>query len=232
MSLIYRDALIVLDSTNVSGSSNEVSMDFTRTEHDDTSFGDNAKTRVVGLMDATASVSGVRDAVERDEQLELVEGADLHTIIAPTANMGGPAWAFQSKVLSRSVGGAVDSLLPWNAELASNERSGVKRWTLITPALTTIPAPLAMAGVQIGAVDADQSIHFIAVSMNGEDIDLTIQSNSTNGWSSPTDRGTMSADDGVIATHSVAGPITHTWYRVAVNTVTGPAQLLVIAAIY
>ncbi len=86
---ILKDARIEINSVVVSSYANQVSLELTKEEQDDTAFGDNARARLAGLEDPSLSVDFNQDFSDNaiDEQMFALwsAGAVVTCKVRPTS---------------------------------------------------------------------------------------------------------------------------------------------------
>lgn len=229
--MIYTDATIVLDAVDISGDSNEVMVEFTRADLDRTTFRNGGgKRRVVGLPDMTGTVAGFWTA-EIDEQVDDLGGASADLVIAPSAEVGSPCFVTSAKLLSFNRGGKIDELIPFSFNYASARRAGAARGTILFAPTVLVTAPVAAAGLELGALDVGETatvrVQVLSVESAGT-VDIDIESSATNGWSSPDVEATadgLAAGD--IVSFTVTGPVTNTWWRARITDADDDAVLIV-----
>lgn len=223
--MLLTDAVIAFDGLDLSGLSNQVMVDFTRTDLDGTVFGAGGKLHRAGMMGMTAQASGFWD--ETVDAASAILAPTVHDlVIAPDAAVGTPAFIAGVDILASSLGGAVDTIAPWSATFASRRGRMARRGVV---AYYAAPSDVdAGAGIQLGALDTGEhltmTVHTFAVT--GE-ADIEVQSHTSNGWSEPTSEATETIDALGVVTKTVDGPVTNTWWRVAFTGVDGASAFLV-----
>lgn len=232
MSTVFTDATIILDAVDLSGDTNELSVEFTRADLNRTTFRNGgARQRQTGLPDMAGTAAGLWTADVDDHvgQLSDVKG---QIVIAPSAAVGSPCFNAEAHVLSFSRGGKVDDLVPWAFSFGNARRAGVARGTILFDPTQLVTAPVAASGLQLGALGVDESatvrIQVLSIAGAGT-IDVDIESSPSNGWSSPTVEASADAlSEGDVVTFTVehVDP-TNTWWRAHVSDADDDAVLIV-----
>lgn len=209
--MLLTDAVIALDAVDLSGNSNTATVEFTRTDHDRTTFGARGKIHRAGMAGMSAEVAGFHS--EATETASVLESDGLRQlVIAPDGAAGSPAFVCAARVLSSSVGGAVDNLAPWSSSFVSG--AGVDRGIVAYYGTTTDDAS---PGHQLGSLSSSESLVATIHNFGDEAVTVEVQSSPTNGWSMPEEHDDLTVAPGQVGTLTVVGPDTDTWWRVAVT---------------
>lgn len=230
--MILTDATIVLDGLDLSGNSNEISLEFSRSDLDSTTFrSGGAKEHTAGLMDVAGSVTGFWSATAEAATTGLA-GADGRFVIAPSGVIGSTAYTFPGKVLNQSLGGAVDDLMAWSANFASASKTKVTQRTLLQNPSTVVSAIGASSGVQLGSLTVGQNIEFGVhiLSLASGTATVLVESSATNAWTSPTTEKTFTLAPGAVSYQTVTGAIVRPWWRVKVSALSGPVAFIATAS--
>lgn len=236
-SLVLNDALVLINGADMSGQSNKVMAAATVDALDSTTFASSGwREQTGGLADHTFEVEGfwaAGDSTKPDDRL----WTDLGNVAAWTAAAGQTAGsvAYFGTVVSGShgIGGDVGALAPFAARGKGTGR--LIRGELLHAANVARSTTGTTTGVQLGALSTTQAmyaaLHVCSVAGTTPELDVILQSSATQGGAY-TDRITFTtADAQTSELLSVAGSVTHTWWRVS-YTITGttPSFLFAVAA--
>jgi hypothetical protein len=229
MSHILTDATIIADARDLSGVSNEVSIEFSRDDLDPTTFRSTGKEHRAGMVDATGSVSGFWDA-DTDDQLDNLGTDSVTLVIAPDAAAGTPCFVLDAKVTNISRFGAIGELNPFSFQFGNARRNGVAHGRVLFDPTTVVTVPVAGTGFQLGSVSGSITFHVhVLRADDGGEVDVDIESSATNGWTLPDVEETVAGlTGGDSASVTVTGPVTNSWWRVNVTGVDDASQLLVV----
>jgi hypothetical protein len=242
-----------VDGKDFTGDSNRTMLTLGRAPLDKTNFRSGGWSELAGgLRTAELAQGGHWSA---DSGLDAAAWADLaatervHTI-APEEVEGGVAYFWRSQRFGyQALAGDVGALAGYELTSQGATREGVVRGRLaVAPYLNTLdwdsedpPAPItynatgqAGSAVELPAVDDDPAQNLYAavhiLGTPGTTVTLELESDTTEDFDDdPTVRATigpLTAAGGTWVT-PVAGPITHTWWRVNIAAVTGTFTIAV-----
>lgn len=187
---------------------------------DNTVFGMDTRSRLGGLKTVAANHQGYVDASERDALLFNAIGVQNNpmSFAAQDGAEGDVAYSFLANVGEYNPGGQIGDVLPFSV---SAEGSGkLVRGTLMENN-TGIDASGAGTARQLGAVTSTKKIyaalHVLGVDDPADELDVTIESDSTNSFSGDeTSRITFDTASAIGAQwKELPGAVTDTWWRVA-----------------
>jgi hypothetical protein len=223
-------ASIWVDAVDLTSLSTQYGIDNTADVLDATTFGSGgSRARLVGLKDGKAEVTGFWDSSADAVLFGTVLGSAAKVVtLAEGSIEGSPAFVMQGVESQYSQFGKIGDITPFKATLTGAGAYGVPRGkvTLASTSITTTGAK--GTAVQLGAVAAGKylyaAVHCFAA---GTTVTIKIQSDDNIGFTTPTDVATLSAITAVGGTWMtrVAGPITDTYFRVNVSSITGTFQL-------
>ena len=182
-------------------------------------FGDAAMRRIAGLKDARVHYEGYYDADPYDTTIL----ANLGTVNVPVAFApvdgveGSVAYMLRAATAEYAPGGAVGEVGRFAVSAEGSAGDRLVRGTILVDATKTLTG--TGTAFNLGAVSATQrvyaSLHVFAASA-GDTLDVTVQSDSAQGFPSPTTRLTFAQKAAIGAEWvSAAGAITDTWWRIA-----------------
>lgn len=228
----FTDATVWIGGFDFTADTNQVGLQLSTTELDDTCFGQTHRSRIAGLRNTAMTAAGYwysATAAAPDPHLyaNLATKDRVYTI-APTATEGSVAYMFQGIQSSYELFGQLDQVIPWAVNASGSNKQGCVRGA-VTKAKGNVSATGATGtGVNLGAVSATQYLYAsLHVFSAGTTITVQVQSDDNAGFTTPTTRATFTA----ITTASgnwvtrVAGSITDTYYRLNVSAVTGTFQI-------
>lgn len=237
--LAMTDATCWVGGWDASGDLNQVSVSVSTEELDTTTFGSAGyRSRIAGPRSVQADIAGFwQSAASAAPDPELVPDlgtADRAVTIAPTSTEGAVAYLFQAGKFSSQLFGAIGEAVPFSASLMGTSAAGLVRGVTLKSKGTVSATGATGTAVQLGAVASGQYLYvaFHAFTV-GTSITAVVESDVDNTFSAATTRATIgpiTSTGGTWATR-VAGPITHTWYRLRVTAVTGTHTIACAAGI-
>ena len=230
---VHTDVQIFLGGFDLSGDSNSFSESRSQATPEDSTFGNGFRQRLPGVRDVSFALAGFSDFDEDevDSQLHAGFGVTPATPLlwAPDGEVrGDPCFFGRIRRGSYGAGGAFGDAAKF--DLAGSIATGIwHRGTLLDPHHEVVAVGNSTP-VQIGPQSADQMLFgHLAVTRFSEltEIEVLIQSASSQGFGSPATRLSFSVVAGTVAQLlSVAGSTltpaqrAHEWYRVRVTTYT------------
>jgi hypothetical protein len=211
---------------DLSGDLNAVALDYGADMLDGTTFGQTTRINVGGLKTTVAKCEGLYDVDGTDEPDDVIYSrigtANVPVSICPTTGaVGEVAYLFRSVHTEYSVGGAIGDLLPFSVGAEGSDGAPPIRG-YVMQASGSVTADANGTAVQLGAVSATQrlygSLHVLSASA-GDTLDITVESDTASNFPSATTVLTFGqlTTAGESDWQSVAGAITDTWYRIAIN---------------
>ncbi len=190
-----------------------------------------------GLLTALADFVALFEADgtgKPDDVLHAKLGAEEHLVtMCPTTGAAGePGYFFKAIETRLGRSGNVGNVFLLNVGAVGT--GTLVRGTVLIPASSALTATGNSSPRELGAVAAGQSmwaaLHVIAVSGTSPTLDLVLQSDDAEAFSSPANRIAFSRVTAPTSERlSVAGPITDTWWRAAYTIAgTGPSFTLVL----
>lgn len=228
--MILTNATLMVGGHDLSGVSNNIALEFTATELPNTTFRNGgAVTRQAGMKDVSGSFEGFYEpAIEG--VISNLGTAQLPVVVAPSSEIGSPAFTFQASILSYSFGGEVDSLVPLTATFANSGRAKLNQAKVMFSPLTPVSTTEVFgSGVELGALTSGNSQTFVFTNPSATAITVKVQTATSNAWSSPTTERTVSVPANSSVTESFTSAITRTWWRVSA---TGTAASSLIGLTY
>lgn len=208
---------------DLTGQSNKIELVDTMEEKETTNYGSGgAKELLAGVESVAIGAEGQWDSGDPgkidDEMWANRRVIEAWTIGPETADASALAYLTQAARLNSKLFGAVGDVLPWS--LTAGGSWPLVRGGITQPPGTAITADGNATGLNLGATSASQrlyaSLHVLSVAGTlVPTIACTIQSASSNAFSSPTTRlsfTTVSAVGGQII-RTAAAANAHTWYR-------------------
>ncbi len=240
----FNNARIYVNGVDLTGYTNMVRVVPIKEVKDRTTFGNNARVRVMaGLADVEFTAAGFAEMETVDQAFRAMRQTNTvnTTVMVPATNTsavaaGDIAWFFQGVHPQYDTGGQHGEDVMWNLNMSA----GAKGYPLafgkvLDPGTTAITADGNGTGVEAGAVAEGQYayalVHAVSVSTDDTD-DITIESAPTDDFADPTTRFTFTQITAAGSEYLVriAGPITDTWWRV-VHNVTGAADVSIKCAV-
>lgn len=112
---------VTLDSNNLTAFCNNVSFNRSADSHESTTFGNNSKTYVAGLKDATVTIEGIYDSSSSGPAAiirPLIGGSEVDFVYMPEGGgSGNPRTTVKVIALSYEETSPVGDLATWSAEL-------------------------------------------------------------------------------------------------------------------
>lgn len=234
--LTLRDATVFGAGYDFSADLNEVGLDFSCTELDDSAFGDTFRSRIGGMADSDFMMKGWWQSASLnapDPQITTnFSVANTVMTISPDGTDGSVAYFMRRISLDYSIGDKVDTVLPFSLTGKGSDGYGPQRGKLLKPK-TTVSGNTNGTAVQLGAVSSTAYLYTsIHVFSAGTTCDVIVESDDNSGFTSGTTRSTttVTAAGGTWVTR-VAGAITDDWWRVRTANVTGSFSIAVAVGI-
>lgn len=233
--LALLDATVFVEGYDFTSDLNEVGLDVSFEELDDTTFGDDSRSRIAGLGDVEMTMNGWWQS-ETSNPVDLQAAANFATSAVATVSPDGTdgSLAYFARRLSAmySMGGKIGEVMPFNVSAKGSDGIGAVRGQLLLPK-TTVTGDSNGTGVQLGAVASTQSLYTaIHVLSAGTTADVIVESDDNGSFTSATTRSstTVIAQGGTWVT-AVAGAITDDYWRVRTANVTGTFSIAVAVGI-
>jgi len=230
-SQVLTNAKLYVDEHDLSGQMNALAVEYGVDALDETTFGNDTRKHTGGLKTTTMSHEGYWAAGTDDTVFSRIGGTTVVTISSDGADAGEVAYLAQTLGTSYSPSAAVGELLGFSVEM---EAAGPLVRGLML-ANQTASGTASAAQQNLGAVAAGENVYgalHVTSLATGATLTMKIQSDSTTGFSAPTDRITFSAATGVTAEWgSAAGAITDQYWRATWTLTGGSASFIVSAGI-
>lgn len=234
---VNTDMKICFHGYDLSGDIRSFSMDLKREEKETPACGYQGKRRLAGMQSMEVSGNGYQEfgTGNVDDTMFSNLGVDERVLsVARTADDGAIGYFSKAVSLNYKIGSPISDVAPFDFAAFSQGVKTVRGTVMATGAKITNGSGTAR---ELGAVSADQylyaALHVLAASGSGPpQIDVKIQSDSVEEFTSPADRITFTSatDETAQWATPVAGAITDTWWRV-IWTVSGSPPNFTIQAL-
>lgn len=213
---------------------NESMLDAPFEELDRTVFGNSAKQRKAGLEDIEAKLTGLGDFDDDavDEQaFNQLTGLQPVTQI-PRGAAGDTAFLYQARSLSYQTFGKIGELVPFEVGMKGGKTNGSAG--LVRGQLAAVRGSVSGTGqlgsvLNLGAPVAGQSVYWtLHVLAAGTTVTVKLQSDDTEAFSDPTDRGSSVTSTAIGGTWTkfAAGALSgEEYWRLTVSAITGTFTL-------
>lgn len=221
------DATIYVDSMDLTGVANNVTLNAEGEDLDVTTFASGGwRERMGGLKTLNMDLAGFHDAslVDADSFSALGGTARPHTV-GPTRTEGDVAYLFKAGQFNYEQFGEVGAATPFSLSSMGTNGEGLIRGLRLKVKGNVNATGATGTGVQLsGGVASGQYLYGIFhVFSAGTTITGVIESDDANNFPSATTRitfGPITVAGGTWGVR-VAGPITDDWYRLRITAVTG-----------
>lgn len=228
----FTDATVWIGGFDFTSDTNQVSLQLSATELDDTCFGQTHRSRLAGLRNTAMTANGYwysATAAAPDPHLyaNLATKDRVYTI-APTAAETSVAYMFQGIQSQYELFGQLDAVTPWSVSASGSNKQGCVRGQVALAKGNVSATGDVGSALELGAVGSTQHLYAaLHVFSAGTTITIDVESDEDDTFASATTRGTIgpiTTTGGVWMTR-VAGAITDTFYRFNVTAVTGTFQI-------
>ena len=220
-STVLKDCRVYSGGYDLSGSTNSASLTYAFDELDATMFTAATRFSKPGLAKLSFDMSGLTYSDGSDEPEDvfyssLGSTSNPLTIAPLTGAAGEVAYFAETLQLSYSMGGPVGELCPFTVS-GTGQGSKLVRGTIFGTGAKTSTGN--SSAYQLGAVSATQYVygvlHVLAVSGTDPTLDVIVQSDDAEGFSSGATRLTFTQNTTIGSQFitPVAGPITDDWWR-------------------
>jgi hypothetical protein len=228
----FVDATVWIGGFDFTADSNQVSLQLSTTELDNTCFGQTHRSRIAGLRNTAMTANGnwysaTADAPDPHLFANLGTKDRVYTIADDSAETS-VAYMFQGIQPNYELFGQLDSVTPWALTASGSNKQGCVRGQIAKAKASVSATGATGSVVELGAVGATQHVYAaLHVFSAGTTITVDVESDSASNFPSATSRGTI----GPITTAGgtwmtrVAGSITDTFWRFNVTAVTGTFQI-------
>lgn len=216
--LILKNPLVALGDLDVSGDLNQVTLEYSLDEVEDTRFGMNTHAVAPGtLATVNGSMSGRWEGGDGNVDDRLFD--NLGTVgnfsLTPTRNDGDTAYLMQSVRMNYQPSAAVGERFTFEASL--NARGDLIRGHLLHDAQVTSSG--TGTAVDVGTVASDETLyaalHVVSASGTSPTLDVKIESDDASGFASPVDRITFTQAAGRTSEwKTLGGALGDNFYRV------------------
>jgi len=231
---VIKNSKIIINQYDLSSDHNSVELSVTREEKDSTVLGAVGRNRLAGLQSFTFSGSGYFEAStgtgaqasrsKIDTVIQPAVGtsnAEI-TILPQGSSAGSKGFFSQANIFEYSPGGSVGDILGFSFAGAGEGKAMVQGVVLSSSALT---ASGTGTPFQLGAVQSHQAmyaqLHVTETSGTSPGLKVTIQSDPTSGFGTPTTRISFTTITSGLASEwkSLATTVSGPWWRTNVTTV-------------
>ena len=221
---VLKDVKIYTGEFDLSGDHNRVALSYAAELLDDTTFGDDTRSRKGGLKTVGLSGegfwSGGADLVD-DALFAKIGIADVPITITPAGEViNTPAYLFRANHGSYEVGAEVGELLLFSVSAEGSGGVGVVRGSLLHIGSETATGDDNAAKEQLGAVSATQSVyaalHVLTESGTNPTLDVLVRSDADASAGSETTRLTFTQATGITSQwKSAAGAFTDQYWDIS-----------------
>lgn len=231
--LALTDCEIHVDELDLASHTNQVAVEASTGELDDTCFGDDSRSRKSGLRDVSFSATGFRqDDASVDEDLFAHLGLQRLYTVAVDDTAGSVAYFGRGRKFQYNQTSTIGEMAGFNISAMGSDGIGVVRGQLLFPR-GAVTGSANGTGFQMGAVGATESLYVaIHVFSAGTTATVIVESDDNSGFTTATTRTSevVTSAGGVFET-PVAGAITDDYWRVRFASVTGTFSIAVAAGI-
>ena len=230
------DGRCFIEGYDLSSHVNSMNLNLTSEELDTTSINSGGyRSKVGGLKDCQFTAEGYFEAGSNkpDALLGVSSGSEHIISLMADNGTGNASYFFKARQFDYGMFGAVGDLTPFSLS-ASQSADQPIRGTQMLDSDTTLTATGNGTAQNLGAVTSSQSVYaamhvFSVAGTSTPTVTFKIQSDSSSGFSSPTDRITFTAATAIGSQYkSTAGAITDTHWRVN-YTITGTSPIFGVA---
>lgn len=226
---VLRDQIILFDGYNLTTRTNSLAVEYGCESQDDTVFGDATRSNLGGLKTVSFSAEGLYDALPYDAGLFSTFGASNKVITYGTsATEGDPAYTLNAMTSQYTpIRGSVGDIIGFTLA-AGSTKSPLVRGTVLankTGIATTGNGTVFQTGAVASGQTLYAALHVTNVVNAADSLQIIVQSNATGTFSgSEVTRVTFTAANAVGSQWlTLAGPVTHQYWRARWSTVTGAA---------
>lgn len=235
------DVAVHMDGYDFSTDSNELTLGVEVADNETTTFQSGGyRTRVAGLKDVTLDLSGFwqSDTVAVDPKAFGLLGQTPKVVsVSPTATQGDTAYLFRGGEFSYELFGSIGDATPFSVSVMASDGIGVVRGkTAKSKGTVSATGALGAGLTDLSTDDQVSSTQFLYAALHvfsaGTTITVDLESDDNAGFTTPTTRATFGPLTAAGSSWTrVAGPITDTFYRFNVTTVTGTFTVAGVIAI-
>lgn len=231
--LVLTDCVALVDKTDLTGYSNKLTVEAMAQVNDVSVFGSDWRTKKACVKESTWSLGGFIDYPTPDAELyALLGGANVPCSFVADSADGAVAYAAAGLLSGfQPIGGPFGGVIEFTA--AGQVDGGIGRGFLLLPKQTVAGTTTGTGQVFTGGFAATETLGVAIHCMSaGTTATVIVESDDNAGFTSATTRSStvVTAAGGTWVT--VAGPITDTYFRVRVASVTGSFSLAVTAVRY
>lgn len=231
---VLTDCGIYFAGYDFTGIMNQAEFTIGRDEVEATTFGDTVRNFQPGFLTAAFTSSGYFDATLAGiANVNLGAAAESTLIVAPTDTEGDPALIMAAELAQVTWGGTVGDMTPIDLRFGTRRDAGRGRLMF----KRSITASANSSIVQLGALASNQTLLMAvtttaATTGTSPTMSLTVFSDDSAGFASPTSRGAVTPLGAVRTAEIVRidGPITDDYWRInAFVTGTSPVYQVAVA---
>lgn len=219
---VFSNAEIFAGGYRLSGLSNAVAISANADLRDRSCFGDLGRVRGFGLETADLSVSGFMDVAAGSNEEFIRNAWDnvstvplslfIPSVSGAAVAIGDPAYFFQGRIQSYSIGGQHGADLPFSMQAQSVAGYPLALGNVLSTGLAAVTAdgsttPTLLVAADVATKYIYAILHVISITA-GDTVDITIESDELVGFGSPTVRATfaqVSAASGLYLTRVAGG---------------------------
>jgi hypothetical protein len=236
------DVTTWLSGYDLTGDSNQTSLDIEYDPLDDTAYGDSARSRLAGLEAVQAQVNGFWQAGSGTVDPEAFTGlgSTLQVVTqSPDGDESSVAYFWQAKKFSYQMFGEVGQVNPFSLSAQSARGNGTLSAGAVRGRVVKTKGNVSATGAtgtsqNLGAVGATQFLYgAFHVFSAGTTITAVLESAAASDFVGATTRitfGPITTTGGTWGTR-VAGVVTDTWYRLRVTAITGTFSIAAVVGI-
>jgi len=218
---VLQNCKLYVDGYDFSGDMNALALDYSAEMQDNTTFGQDTRTRQGGLKVSTFAHegywSGGVDNVD-DILFNKIGLIDVPMTVGPIAGVAGEVGFFMPVTVGvYNPGASIGDMFSFSVE-GESSKDGLIRGTIMLNG--TLSASGNSTARQLGAVSSSQkmfaALHVLSAGGTSPTLDVVVQSDSASGFASPSNRFTFSQKTIVSSEWAtpVAGSITDDWWRI------------------
>ncbi len=217
--LVWKNSKLYLGGYDLSGDMNQMSLKYESDALDTTVFGQSTKRRLAGLLDIAADHKGLWQAgtnlIEDTLWSKFAVANEVMTVFPETGAAGEVGFSFKSLESAYSPGAKAGEVLAF--DVSAKGVGTLIRATCLENGVKSATA--SGTARNLGAVSATQKLyavmHVLAKSGTTPTLDMKIQSDDAQAFTTPLDRITFAqaTDIGAQWATPVNGAITDAWWR-------------------
>ncbi len=226
---VLTNAKIYIGGLDVSGQANSVALNHVVDAKEVTTFGNDTQINTGGLRQLSMQVEGFWQSIDDALLFPGIGGRQVVTLMPDAATVGNRAFTAAAIQSEYTPGAGVGDPLAYSISFDGAGNLGRGQLNIVGTKTATGNG----AAQQLGALSSTQkmiaALHVLAVSGTAPKLNVTIESDSTSGFASPTTVGTFAQITAAGGYDLVIdGPITDTYFRL-VFTISGTSPSFTLA---